>query len=323
MKISEEIRATVEYKNALLLIESECESTADFARKIGRSSSQAAAYIGPNPTKRIGGITRKLIEKSFDLPSGWLSCELDEDAIIPKEKKIMTPPVLKDETLLKIEHIKVLRNELWDEVYISKIKDEQYWVENEKQYVQFTQNLSNALDVMPFNYRTIVAKGLEKMAVNYVAHKMSEKSDLKRLYCESTDPLEFEGIKEKDKLTISIICGVFDLVMAPYKGSELTVINVKRLNLSSDTLMLGSHASEFLKELKSVTQGLDRKVKAYDILILELNDGRLMLPTETLEEGTRIIESIKNKWGEIVNFSVEEMQNHLTLTDNNQRLIDV
>lgn len=81
--VENEIRQTNEYHNTQLIIENLCESVADFARRIDRSPSHVAAYVSPKPRKRIGNIMRKRIEKSFSLPSNWLS-EKRQDAYFKK-----------------------------------------------------------------------------------------------------------------------------------------------------------------------------------------------------------------------------------------------
>ena len=97
-----DIKETQEYKNVQKLMESQCDSIADFARRIERSPSQAHTYVGPNPKKRIGGIIRKRIERAFGLPSHWLTQEDAEDLrdTPPRESLDLATVMLKTQELL-------------------------------------------------------------------------------------------------------------------------------------------------------------------------------------------------------------------------------
>lgn len=66
--------------NARALLDSECDGVvAAFARRIGRSDSQANHLVGPNPKKPIGKNIARLIEEKFGKPAGWLDREHSDD----------------------------------------------------------------------------------------------------------------------------------------------------------------------------------------------------------------------------------------------------
>lgn len=64
----------MEYRNAVWLLEHECDGTyASFAERIGRSRQEVNRFLKPNPTYGISRRMAMRIEKGFNKPDGWLS----------------------------------------------------------------------------------------------------------------------------------------------------------------------------------------------------------------------------------------------------------
>ncbi|HHQ2586108.1 TPA: LexA family protein [Providencia rettgeri] len=96
MKTIDQIRA----ENARKLRDS-VGGNAAFASHIDREPTQVSRLIGINPTKKIGDLMARHIEKCFGLPTGWLDTEHNEVKANPpeitspaKEFKIRQVPLL-------------------------------------------------------------------------------------------------------------------------------------------------------------------------------------------------------------------------------------
>ena len=68
---------------------------AEFGRKVEMSDSQVTQNLGDKPTKNIGNIIARRIEKAFGKPVGWLDL-VHGDAGQPAPALSAVPPVQKD-----------------------------------------------------------------------------------------------------------------------------------------------------------------------------------------------------------------------------------
>lgn len=86
-------RAALRYRNARFLMFERCQGkVARFARTLKSSHSYAAAYVGENPTKRIGDKVANRIEVAFAMPPNWL--DADRSNTWDKRLKAATGPTV-------------------------------------------------------------------------------------------------------------------------------------------------------------------------------------------------------------------------------------
>jgi len=72
-------------------LKGECSSTADFARKIGKSPVQVRHWFNPNVNKNIGNKIAREIETAFYKPHGWLDQIHDQQLATIESNIIPTP----------------------------------------------------------------------------------------------------------------------------------------------------------------------------------------------------------------------------------------
>lgn len=340
----EEIRRTIEYRNTIMLIEKECDSMAHFSRRIDRSSSQAAAYAGPRPTKRIGAITRKLIERSFNLPSGWLSSDYHGGQTIPHalhalpdavdttkttESITMAKPKLPVEdpeyggVKQEVRLIETLEKKLWDRVFSSHIGKTLDTTRDNKTFLKFRAELDEALTVLPCVYGTTANIKLETIAVDYVQAELSKRAPVRRVKLEGEASSSAIGENAKQRMAFTIVSGIFDLVMVPEDKRWTYAVDIERINLASGSYSTQKsmehlraslnmpHVSEVLASIEGVTSGLGCPVYAAKVYYLELKDGRILIESTKAEQRAQITNAVTRIESRVANMTCQEVEDHL------------
>lgn len=152
-------RAALRYRNARFLMLERCQGkVARFARILKSSHSYAAAYVGDNPSKRIGDKVACKIELAFAMPPKWL--DEDRSATWDKRLKAATGP-----TVHPLDATEVADE--WQTANPDKLMAE---------LAQLPENLTEAVmlgDVIQHRYASVCS---EMLKLEQMQHALAERS---------------------------------------------------------------------------------------------------------------------------------------------------
>jgi len=312
---------------------------ADFARRIQRSSSQAAAYTGPRPTKRIGTITRKLIEKAFKLPAGWLSSGYHGGESIPRTLDLVTEDATKTEqnskkdnsnrdgvvceVLKQTQQIEVLGKVLWNRVFSSHMAENSTLTRNDAAFNKFRIELETALTVLPCWYRDKANAELSQMAVDYVQYELTKGTDVIRIEKRDSSGTNMAEFSAQKRMAMLVVTGMFDLALTPPEAEWVHAVDVERLNCTSQGSLIEKsllsmkaslnmpQISQVLLSLDGATEGLGCPISVAKIYYIELKDGRILVDASTTAKHTDLIYAMSKIWGRVRDMTTEEVEDHL------------